>query len=235
MARNKMAIAAQQGGTRRPGLLRALGINVVAKAVVHAGLTLGLPVIGVLLAATGFAAVKHVGPFAPKAPSGPSQTVVLDALVSHIDYRADQAEFTADFVVHHGPGGIAGIFVGNDIVVHAVGTVNVFDNFATLAKSAVSVTGFTASITLPPPYLESASIDPARTGATPSGGVFTRIGGLFSNSDDERQAYEEARQKIDAKAAQTPSLISDAEASTRDFLSGFLRKIGILRVTVTFQ
>ncbi len=235
MARNKVAGGAWQGGARRPGLLRALGINVVAKAIVHVGLTLVLPLVAVLLAATGFAAVKHVGPFAPKAPPGPSQAVVLDKLVTISDYHAAHAVYTANFVIPNHSGGLLGFLFGNDIKVTAVGSVDAIDDFSKLTVSGIKLQGVTLSVVLPAPYLGQTVLDISKTKAIESDGILTDLGKAFSNSGDQQRAYAEAEQKIQVQAAQTPQLISDGEAQTQSFLGGLLRSVGVLRVNVTFQ
>ena len=74
----------------------------------------------------------------------------------------------------------------------------------------------------------------SQTQVSQSSGLATKMGRVFSGSDLQH-AYEEATQKLRAKAELDRGLISDGEANIRAFLTGFLRKFGIVHLTVTFQ
>jgi len=139
----------------RRRIVHGVMASLLAKAVIH----IALSVLGLLVVATGFAAVKHLGPFEPKPPGSPGQTVVLDSLVRVSDYYADHVTYTANFVIHEHSSGFFRFLAGDNLKVTAMGSVDVIENFSSLTGSAIRVTSLAASVLLPVPYFGPTNLD----------------------------------------------------------------------------
>lgn len=214
-------------------LRRSLMMSMLAKLLLH----IGLPIIGMLAVATGIAAAKHIGPFEPKPPNGLNSAVVLDSLVRINEFHTERATYTTSFVIGNHESGIIGIFTGHNLNVHAVGTVDVIDDFGSLTLSAMKFNHATDSVTvtMPVPQLGRPVLDVKKTTVERSDGLVTKIGRAFTSSDDEKLAYENADQMIYSQAeAQAPTLITNAEVNIQSFVTAVLMKVGVLHITVNF-
>jgi hypothetical protein len=100
----------------------------------------------------------------------------------------------------------------------------------------VSEDRLSATITLPPPRLSEARIDPTRSYVYDhEEGVFNEIGSLFSDdTDGEQELYIVAQERITASAQQTSGLVARAQENTRAMLVSMLTALGFETVVVRF-
>lgn len=121
----------------------------------------------------------------------------------------------------------------------AVGSVDAIVDFTQVGRGAVQVSDDrrTATITLPRPRLSDAQVDVGKSYVYDRDkGLFNQIGTLFgSNTDDQRQLYTLAQQKIHAAAQSGSGLVPRAEDNTRKMLQSLLRALGFTSVAVNFE
>lgn len=121
----------------------------------------------------------------------------------------------------------------------AVGSVDAIVDFTQVGRGAVQVSDNrrTATITLPRPRLSDAQVDVGKSYVYDRDkGLFNQIGTLFgSNTDDQRQLYTLAQQKIHAAAQSGSGLVPRAEDNTRKMLQSLLRALGFTSVAVNFE
>jgi hypothetical protein len=121
----------------------------------------------------------------------------------------------------------------------AVGSVDAIVDFTQVGRGAVQVSDDrrAATITLPRPRLSDAQVDVGKSYVYDRDkGLFNQIGSLFgSNTDDQRQLYTLAQQKIHSAAQSGSGLVPRAEDNTRKMLQSLLRALGFTRVVVNFE
>jgi len=121
----------------------------------------------------------------------------------------------------------------------AVGSVDAIVDFTQVGRGAVQVSDDrrSATITLPRPRLSDAQVDVGKSYVYDRDkGLFNQIGSLFgSNTDDQRQLYTLAQQRIHAAAQNGAGLVPRAEDNTRKMLQSLLRALGFTSVAVNFQ
>jgi len=121
----------------------------------------------------------------------------------------------------------------------AVGSVDAIVDFTEVGRGAVQVSDDrrSATITLPRPRLSDAQVDVGKSYVYDRDkGLFNQIGSLFgSNTDDQRQLYTLAQQRIHAAAQNGAGLVPRAEDNTRKMLQSLLRALGFTSVAVNFQ
>ncbi|GLY19220.1 hypothetical protein Kisp01_62340 [Kineosporia sp. NBRC 101677] len=120
----------------------------------------------------------------------------------------------------------------------AAGSVDIGVNLSNLGEGAVKVNGDRthATIDLPAPTLSAPTIDYDRSYVySQDRGLFDRVQDAFSdNSDETRQLYSLASQRLAEAAAETDDLRDRAEKNTRATLEGLLQPLGFTQVTVNF-
>jgi len=121
----------------------------------------------------------------------------------------------------------------------AVGSVDAIVDFTQVGRGAVQVSDDrrSATITLPRPRLSDAQVDVGKSYVYDRDkGLFNQIGSLFgSTTDDQRQLYTLAQQRIHAAAQNGAGLVPRAEDNTRKMLQSLLRALGFTSVAVNFQ
>jgi len=121
----------------------------------------------------------------------------------------------------------------------AVGSVDAIVDFTEVGRGAVQVSDDrrSATITLSRPRLSDAQVDVGKSYVYDRDkGLFNQIGSLFgSNTDDQRQLYTLAQQRIHAAAQNGAGLVPRAEDNTRKMLQSLLRALGFTSVAVNFQ
>ncbi len=121
----------------------------------------------------------------------------------------------------------------------AVGSVDAIVDFTEVGRGAVQVSDDrrSATITLPRPRLSDAQVDVGKSYVYDRDkGLFNQIGSLFgSTTDDQRQLYTLAQQRIHAAAQNGAGLVPRAEDNTRKMLQSLLRALGFTSVAVNFQ
>jgi hypothetical protein len=120
----------------------------------------------------------------------------------------------------------------------AVGSVDAIVDFSQVGQGAVQVSDDrrSATINLPRPRLSDAQLDVGKSYVYDRDrGLFNQIGSLFGgNSDDQRQLYTLAEQKIHQSAQNGSGLVPRAEENTRRMLQSLLRALGFTSVSVNF-
>jgi Protein of unknown function (DUF4230) len=128
--------------------------------------------------------------------------------------------------------------LGSRTLFIAYGTVDATVDFSTIGSGAVDVSEdrLRATITLPPPRLSEAQIDPTRSYVYDhEEGVFNEIGSLFSDdSGDQQELYVVAQERIMASAQQSSGLVARAQENTRAMLVSMLTALGFETVVVRF-
>jgi hypothetical protein len=165
-----------------------------------------------------------------------SQPVLLKSIVQLSRYEAASGNFQV--VVDISTGGILPSFLeGSDTLFIGVGTDNSYVDFSNLKGKDVVVSAdrLTATLTLPPAQLESASLNVAQSYVfAQQQGLFTRVNSFMSGNPNSQQAvYELAEKDIEAAAAKS-TLIVDAERNTKNMLVSLLQSLGFKTVTVNF-
>jgi hypothetical protein len=129
--------------------------------------------------------------------------------------------------------------LGSRTLFIAYGTVDATVDFAGIGDGAVEVSDDRrrATITLPPPILSEARIDPTRSYVYDHDeGVFNEIGDLFSSDENSQQElYVVAEQRITASAQQGSGLVARAQENTRAMLTSMLTALGFETVVVEFE
>jgi Protein of unknown function (DUF4230) len=129
--------------------------------------------------------------------------------------------------------------LGSRTLFIAYGTVDATVDFEGIGDGAVEVSDDRrrATITLPPPTLSEARIDPTRSYVYDHDeGVFNEIGDLFSSDDNSQQElYVVAEERITASAQQGSGLVARAQENTRAMLTSMLTALGFESVVVEFE
>ncbi len=184
----------------------------------------------------GIGALLGIGnPFAGTT-TDQSPRVLLKELRNLSDFRAAEATFQSRVELETDVPILPSFIAGSKVDFDAIGTVAATLDFSRLATDAVQVADDGAvTISLPSPVLEPAVVDPKRSRVVNRDrGLVNRIGDLFEDSPtSERDLYLRAARKMD-KAAVESKLAVRAERNTAAMLRGFLGRLGLDRVTITF-
>ncbi len=167
--------------------------------------------------------------------SGPA---LMTALSDLGEYHAAQATFQSVVDLERDTPYVPSVISGERTTYLATGSVDGIVDFRGLGEGAVRVSpdGRSATITLPPPRLGEAVLDPeASRVVARDRGVLDRIGGAFTDSPTtERDVMVAAEGKLEAAAAES-DLLRRSEENTRQVLTGLARSLGFADVTVTFD
>jgi Protein of unknown function (DUF4230) len=137
--------------------------------------------------------------------------------------------------VEHVPSFLA----GRRVLFVAAGTVDASVNLRDLAAGDVTVNAdrSAAAIRLAKPRLSQPQLDVNRSYVySQERGLIDALHDLVSPStNDEKQLYQRASQRLTQAAQANNELVNRAEANTRTTLQGLLRPLGFTDVTVTFS
>lgn len=163
---------------------------------------------------------------------------VLKSIQDLHEYHAATGNFQQIVDLHHDTG-LPDKLLGDRTLFVAVGSVDALVDFGQVGKGGVQVSDdrSAATITLPRPRLSDAQVDVGKSYVYDRDkGLFNQIGTLFgSNTDDQRQLYTLAQQKIHAAAQSGSGLVPRAEDNTRKMLQSLLRALGFTSVAVNFE
>jgi uncharacterized protein DUF4230 len=166
-----------------------------------------------------------------------SSGALLVALDDIAEYHAATGTFQVLVDLEKDTPWVPSVISGERTTLFATGHADALVDFTGLGpeRVAVSPDRRTATITLPPPRLAPATIDPAQSRVVGRDrGIAERLAGLVEdNPVDDQEVYRLATQKLDDAARQS-DLPTRAETSTRDMLTSLTRSLGYEQVTVTF-
>jgi hypothetical protein len=217
-----------RGATRvAGGIRRGLAGGVVGVVVV---------LLVALLALFGLARLTH-WPFGTEERdrSGPA---VLTAMRDLSEYHAATGQYQVVIDIQQDAKFLPDIIKGKRTIFLAIGSVDAYVDFRTLADDAVSVSPDrkSVSITLPRAQLSKPNVDPDQSRVLNQDlGVIDRLGNLFSDQPNpqNQQMYQVAEQRL-ADAAKQVGLQKRAEDNTRATLDKLLRSLGFTAVDITF-
>jgi hypothetical protein len=166
-----------------------------------------------------------------------SQGVLMVKLADIAEYHAATGTFQVLVDLEKDTPWVPSVISGERTTLFATGHADALVDFTGLGADRVRVSPDqkTATITLPPPRLAPATIDPAQSRVVGRDrGIAERLAGLVEdNPVDDQEVYRLATQKLDEAAAQS-DLADRAEANTREMLTSLVTSLGYEQVTVTF-
>jgi hypothetical protein len=198
-----------------------------AAAVVAVAIPVGFQVAGALPGADTFEqqTIDH------------SSGALLVALDDIAEYHAATGTFQVLVDLEKDTPWVPSVISGERTTLFATGHADALVDFTGLGPERVTVSPDrrTATITLPPPRLAPATIDPAESRVVGRDrGLAERLAGVVEdNPVDDQEVYRLATQKLDDAAKQS-DLAARAETNTREMLTALTRSLGYEQVTVTF-
>lgn len=206
---------------RRPGMTRLL-VAVVVLA---------------LLVVAGALVVRTLpDPFTERTTDR-STAPLLVALTDIAEYHAATGTFQVLVDLEKDTPYLPDVISGERTTMFATGHADALVDFSGLDADRVTVSpdGRTVTITLPPPRLAPATLDPANTRVVGRDrGLMERLDDALSdNPTNDDELYQLATRKIDEAAAQS-DLLARAEDNTRTMLTSLVTSLGHENVTVTF-
>lgn len=165
-----------------------------------------------------------------------SQPALLEALSDLSEYRAATAELQVIIDVERSRRFLPSFISGERTVFLAGGSVDAAVDFDGLDDGAITISGDSVRIVVPPARLTDAMIDPESSFViNRERGVLDRIAGVFSdNPTSERELYLLAEDRL-LEAADASALRSRAEENTRAMLQALVGSLGFDEVTVVFE
>ena len=222
----------RRGATRVAGGIR----RGLAGSVVGSMVAVVVVLLVALLALFGFARLTH-WPFGSEERdrSGPA---VLTAMRDLSEYHAATGQYQVVIDIQQDAKFLPDIIKGKRTIFLAIGSVDAYVDFRTLADDAVSVSPDrkSVSITLPRAQLSTPNVDPDQSRVLNQDlGVIDRLGNLFSDQPNpqNQQMYQVAEQRL-ADAAKQVGLQKRAEDNTKATLDKLLRSLGFTAVDITF-
>jgi hypothetical protein len=166
-----------------------------------------------------------------------SQGALMVALDDIAEYHAATGTFQVLVDLEKDTPWVPSVISGERTTLFATGHADALVDFTGIGPDRVSVSPDqkTATITLPPPRLAPATVDPAESRVVNRDrGLAERLAGTVEdNPVDDQDVYELATQKLDEAAAQS-DLLNRAEDNTRGMLTALVTSLGYEQVTVTF-
>ncbi len=163
---------------------------------------------------------------------------VLVQLRDLAEYHAASGDFEVLVDVEKDVSWLPSALAGERVFFVGVGSVDAVVDFTTLGDEAVQMNaGRTeVTVTLPPPVLGTAVVDPARSEvANRDRGLLNRLSGVFTdNPTSETELYLLAGQRMQ-EAATASDLGRRAEDNTRNMLYSLLKTLGFEKVNVRFD
>lgn len=167
-----------------------------------------------------------------------SPAPLLTAMRDVEEFRAATATFTVLVDLERDTPNVPAIISGERTTFFATGSVDSVVDFSAVDGGHVvmSPDRLSVTISLPPPMLQQAVIDPAQSRVVgQERGIVERITGVFDQAPrTDQELYLLARDKIN-DTARTSDLSARAEQSTRSMLTGMGTAMGFQQVTVIFD
>lgn len=166
-----------------------------------------------------------------------TQPPVLVRLADLAEYHAATSNYELVVDLEKDTKFLPDFVAGERSIMVAAGTVDVVVDFSKLKDENVIVSADRKSVTvhLPQPTLSEPRIDNQKTEVVArQRGVFTRIGGVFSDQPvNDKQLYVIAETKL-REAAGASQLAEVGRKNTQSMLEAFLRALGFENVAVVF-
>lgn len=167
-----------------------------------------------------------------------SQPPLLVQLSDLAEYRAASSSFELIVDLENDVKFLPDFVAGERSVMVAAGTVDAKVDFSKLTEQNIVVTEDRKGVVvhLPPPVIVDPRVDNERTEVVArQRGIFTRIGGVFSDQPvNDQKLYVLAEQKLRV-AAQESQLRDLAEKNTKSMLEALLRSLGFEQITIIFD
>jgi Protein of unknown function (DUF4230) len=167
-----------------------------------------------------------------------SPAPLLTAMRDVAQFRAATGTFQVLVDLERDTPNVPAIISGERTTLFATGHVDSVVDFSALDGRHVvmSPDRLAVTISLPPPTLEPAVVDPAQSRVVGrERGIVERVTGVFDQApQSDQELYVLAASKLDA-AARTSDLPARAEESTRSMLTNLGTSLGYHRVTVVFN
>ncbi|MBM3670811.1 MAG: DUF4230 domain-containing protein [Actinobacteria bacterium] len=224
MPKSKVGNLRGGGGRTFGGILHTAGLGAIAIAI--------LLVVG---AVTG---LVDLGGIFEGGTKTKSSKVLLKEIKNLSTFTAAKGTYVVNVTQDENIPVVPDFIAAEDITLRGVGTVDAGTDFSVLSTDAVQVDDAGGvTITLPPPVLGDAFVDPQRSEVVNrSRGLINRIGDAIDGDSptDDRELYARAAVKIE-KAAKESNLSERAERNTIEMLEGFLARLGFTDVRITFE
>lgn len=202
------------------------------------------PSFRLIVAVAVLAAVVLVGALIVRAlPNLEQQTVdrstapLMVALTDISEYHAATGTFQVLVDLEVDTPYLPDVISGERTTLFATGHADALVDFTGLGPERVVVSpdGSAVTITLPPPRLSPATVDPAASRVVGRDrGIVERLGDVLeANPTNDEQLYQLAMQKID-EAARQSDLLARAETNTRTMLTALVGSLGYDRVEIVF-
>ena len=176
-------------------------------------------------------------------PSFEQQTIdrstepLMVALEDISEYHAATGTFQVLVDLEKDTPWVPDVISGERTTLFATGHADALVDFSGLGPERITVSpdGNAVTITLPPPTVAPATLDPVNSRIVDRDrGIAERIGGaLADNPVQDEELYLLATRKLD-EAAQQSDLPARAEENTRQMLTALTSSLGFPQVTVTF-
>jgi hypothetical protein len=167
-----------------------------------------------------------------------SQPPLLVQLSDLAEYRAATSNFELVIDLENDVKFLPDFVAGERSVMVAAGEVDAKVDFSRLTEQNIIVSADRKQVTvhLPAPEIADPRVDNERTEVVSrQRGVFTRIGGVFSDQPvNDKKLYVLAEEKL-RTAAEASKLKELAEKNTRSMLDAFLRSLGFEQITIVFD
>jgi Protein of unknown function (DUF4230) len=163
---------------------------------------------------------------------------VLVSLRKIADFHASTATFNVTVDIKQDHRFVPSFLLGRSMTYDGVGTDDAIVNFGALKDGDIRLTddNTAVSITLPTPVVGPASLDLAKSHVESSDeGIASRIGNIFQSDPGLQQQTQQAAVQEIHTDAEHSQLVARGEDSTRSFLTGFVEKLGLKKVSVSFR
>ena len=166
-----------------------------------------------------------------------SQPPLLKSITSLSRYEAASGSFQVVIELSKQTAFLPSFLAGSQTLFIGVGTDIAFVNFAHLKGSAIRVSaGHTVTLSLPRAQLEPAVLNVHQSYVfAEQQGLVNRVAGFFSgNPNSQQEVYILAQRRIQY-AAQSSSLLADAQRNTTAMLTGMLTSLGFRHITIDYS
>lgn len=167
-----------------------------------------------------------------------SQPPLLVQLSDLAEYRAATSSFELIVDLENDVKFLPDFVAGERSVMVAAGTVDAKVDFSKLTEQNIVVSEDRKGVVIhiPKPVIADPRVDNERTEVVArQRGIFTRIGGVFSDQPvNDQKLYVLAEQKLRV-AAQESQLRDLAEKNTKSMLEALLRSLGFEQITIIFD
>jgi hypothetical protein len=162
---------------------------------------------------------------------------LMVALADIAEYHAATGTFQVLVDLEKDTPWVPDVISGERTTLFATGHADALVDFSGLGPERVSASpdGTAVTITLPPPQVAPATLDPAASRIVDRDrGLAERVEGALSDDPvHDEEVYRLATQKLD-EAARQSDLAARAEENTRQMLTALVSSLGYQQVTVTF-